>query len=50
MESPVTQIDESVQGLHRLDQMVEGTAMPRLNAEEIENLIHCDTRANLGLS
>jgi predicted TIM-barrel fold metal-dependent hydrolase len=46
---PVTNVDESVQGLRRLNQMLEGTALPRLNTEEIENLIYRDAGTSLGL-
>jgi predicted TIM-barrel fold metal-dependent hydrolase len=46
---PVTNVDESLQGLRRLNQMLEGTALPRLNAEEIEKLIHRDAGSILGL-
>lgn len=46
---PVTNVDESVQGLRRLNQMLEGTALPRLSTQEIENLIHRDAGSVLGL-
>src|SRR5207244_1474477 len=37
---PVTTVDETVQGLRRLNQMLEGSALPRLNPDEIERLIY----------
>lgn len=39
---PVTTVEETVEGLRGLNRMLEGTVLPRLNSEEIENLIHRD--------
>lgn len=46
---PITTVDGTVQGLLGLNQMLEGTALPRLNSDEIENLIHRDAGPLLGL-
>jgi len=46
---PFTTIDASIAGLRRLNQMLDGTALPRLDEEEIEALIHRDSLELLGL-
>jgi predicted TIM-barrel fold metal-dependent hydrolase len=46
---PFTTIDASVDGLRKLNDQLEGTALPRLNVEEIESLIHRDSLKILGL-
>ena len=46
---PITNVDESVQGLRRLNQMLEGTSLPRLDPVEIERLVHRDAASLLGL-
>jgi len=46
---PFTTIDASIKGLRSLNDMLEGTALPRLDAEEIESLIHRDSLSLLGL-
>jgi len=46
---PFTNVDKSVQALRSLNNMVEGTNLPRLNPEEIEELIHRDAAPLLGL-
>lgn len=46
---PFTTVNASIDGLHGLNRLVEGTALPRLNAEEIERLIHRDSLKLLGL-
>jgi predicted TIM-barrel fold metal-dependent hydrolase len=46
---PFTTVTASIEGLRGLNGLVEGTALPRLNAEEIERLIHRDSLRLLGL-
>lgn len=47
---PFTTVNDSIAGLRKLNDMLEGTALPRLNPAEIENLIHRDGFEILGLS
>lgn len=47
---PFTTVKGTIDGLRNLNLMLEGTALPRLNADEIERLIHRDSLAILGLS
>ena len=47
---PFTTVDRSIEGLRQLNDQVEGTALPRLNSDEIEGLIHRDSLQILGLS
>jgi uncharacterized protein len=47
---PFTTVDASIDGLRKLNGMLEGTKLPRLNEKEIENLIFRDSLALLGLS
>jgi len=46
---PFTTADESIDGLRRLNEQVEGTSLPRLNTAEIEALIHRASLAILGI-
>lgn len=46
---PFTTVNASIDGLRSLNRMLEGTALPRLNEEEIERLIRRDSLALLGL-
>ena len=46
---PVTTVNASIDGLRKLNDMVEGTALPRLDLDQIEALIHRDSLALLGL-
>ena len=46
---PFTTIEASIEGLHGLNGMLAGTALPRLDEEEIEALIHRDSLGILGL-
>ena len=46
---PFTTIDASVAGIRSLNEILEGTALPRLNGDEIEALIHRDSLKLLGL-
>ena len=47
---PFTTVNESVEGLRNLNRMLDGTALPRLNEEEIEKMISRDTLPLLGLA
>ena len=46
---PFTTVNESVAGIRGLNDMLEGTRLPRLKTEEIEAMIHRDSLAILGL-
>lgn len=46
---PFTTVDASIEGLRKLNDMLEGTALPRLEGEQIENLIYRDSLSLLGL-
>jgi len=46
---PFTTVNESVAGIRKLNDMLEGTKLPRLKEEEIEAMIHRDSLAILGL-
>lgn len=47
---PFTTVNDSIAGLKRLNDMVEGTHLPRLHDHEIEALIYRDGFAILGLT
>jgi hypothetical protein len=42
-------VTASVEGLRKLNAMLDGTALPRLDAAAIERMIHRDSLALLGL-
>lgn len=46
---PFTTVNASIDGLRKLNDMVEGTSLPRLDLDQIEALIHRDSLALLGL-
>lgn len=46
---PFTTVQATIDGLRRLNQMVEGTNLPRLNTSAIEAMIHRDSLSLLGL-
>ena len=46
---PFTTVNASIEGLHSLNDMLEGTALPRLDADQIEAMIHRPTLSILGL-
>ena len=46
---PVTTVDDSLHDLRQLNDMLEGTALPRLDMDQMEQMIHRDTGALLGL-
>jgi predicted TIM-barrel fold metal-dependent hydrolase len=46
---PVTTVQETLDGLRRVNSIVEGTRLPRVPEEKIEQIIHRDALALLGL-
>lgn len=46
---PFTTVKATIEGLRKLNDMLAGTALPRLDAAAIERLIHRDTAALLGI-
>lgn len=46
---PFTTVNASIEGIRKLNAMLEGTALPRLNEAAIEAMIHRDSLAVLGL-
>ncbi|MEE2708167.1 MAG: amidohydrolase family protein [Gemmatimonadota bacterium] len=46
---PVTTVDDTLRDLRSLNNMLEGTALPRLDMEQMEQMIHRDTGKLLGL-
>jgi predicted TIM-barrel fold metal-dependent hydrolase len=46
---PFTTVNASVEGLRKLNAMLDGTALPRLSEAAIETMIHRDSLAVLGL-
>ena len=46
---PFTTMDASIEGLRSLNDQLEGTALPRLNAEALETVINRDSLSILGL-
>ena len=46
---PFTTVDASLAGLRSLNGMLEGTALPRLDADEIESMIYRDSLSILNL-
>ena len=47
---PFTNVNDTIDGLRRLNEMVAGTSLPRLDERQIENLIHRDSLTLLGLA
>lgn len=47
---PFTTVNDSITGLRKLNDMVEGTNLPKLNSDEIEKLIHRDGFEILGIA
>lgn len=47
---PFTTVNESVAGIRRLNDMLEGTKLPRLKTDQIEAMIHRDSLTLLGLN
>lgn len=46
---PFTTVDASVQGIRKLNDMLQGTALPRLNPDKIEEMFERDTLKILGI-
>jgi predicted TIM-barrel fold metal-dependent hydrolase len=46
---PFTTVEASIDGIRHLNDMLEGTKLPRLNADGIESMIERDTLALLGI-
>ena len=46
---PFTTVNDSADGIRHLNDMLEGTALPRLNLDEIESMIHRDALNLLGI-
>ena len=46
---PFTTVDASLQGMRQLNDMLEGTKLPRLNAEKMEAMFQRDTLRLLGI-
>ncbi|MBM3725294.1 MAG: amidohydrolase [Acidobacteria bacterium] len=46
---PFTTVDASIAGMRALNNMLEGTALPRLNMEKMEAMLQRETTALLGL-
>jgi predicted TIM-barrel fold metal-dependent hydrolase len=46
---PFTTVNATIEGLRNLNKMLEGTALPRLNSEQIEKMIYRDSLKLLGL-
>ena len=47
---PFTTVNATIDGLRKLNDMLVGTALPRLSLEAIERLIHRDSLPLLGLN
>jgi predicted TIM-barrel fold metal-dependent hydrolase len=47
---PFTNVNDSIAGIRNLNNMLEGTNLPRLKTDEIEKMIHRDSLSILGLS
>jgi hypothetical protein len=47
---PFTTVNATIEGLRKLNQMTEGTGLPKLNEKAIEEMIHRDTLTILGLN
>ncbi len=46
---PFTNVEASLRGIRGLNDMLEGTRLPRLNVDRIEEMIHRDSLAVLGI-
>lgn len=47
---PFTTVNDSIAGIRGLNDMLEGTKLPRLNGDEIERMIYRDSLALLGIA
>jgi len=46
---PFTSVNATIDGLHSLNRMLEGTNLPRLDEKQIESMIYRDSLQLLGL-
>jgi hypothetical protein len=46
---PFTTVNGTIDGLHNLNKMLEGTALPRLDTRQIDAMIYRDSMSLLGL-
>ncbi len=46
---PFTNVNDSIAGLRNLNTMLAGTALPRLNEQSLEDMIHRDSLKLLNL-
>ena len=46
---PITTVDDSLEGLRNLNNMLEGTALPRIDRDAMETMIYRDTGTLLGI-
>jgi predicted TIM-barrel fold metal-dependent hydrolase len=46
---PFTTVNASIEGIRNLNNMLEGTKLPRLDVEQIEAMIYRDSFSLLGL-
>jgi len=46
---PFTTVDASLEGMRKLNDMLEGTRLPRLNMEKMEEMFERDTLRLLGI-
>lgn len=46
---PFTTVNATIEGLHNLNRMLDGTELPRLNPKQIDAMIHRDSLQLLGL-
>ena len=47
---PIATTQEAIDGLRRVNEIVDGTRLPRIPDEHIERIIHADALASLGLA
>jgi len=47
---PFTTVDASISGIRALNEMLEGTRLPRLHMDKIEEMIHRESLALLGIT
>ena len=47
---PFTTVNDTIAGVRKLNDMLEGTKLPRLNMEQIDKLIYRDSLSLLGLA
>jgi predicted TIM-barrel fold metal-dependent hydrolase len=47
---PVTEVQETIDHMRRINDIVEGTKLPRVSLEVMEEIIHRDSLTPLGLA